>query len=449
MTVREWIRRSSLPLLLLGIGVVVAVLLLRTGAPVVASAAGEGVRVVRYVALEPQDIRAELRGYGNIKPATTWTAVAQVAGVVTYKYPQLETGQPIVRGTVLLRIDDSDYQLVLRQQQAAHAESRQALIHLDQEEQNLTRELEIVGEQLRLAEADYERAKIALERGGANQRDVDAREQQMLSHRARNQAIENGLALIEPRRARLQATSEAAEAAIEKARLDIQRCTIRAPIDGRVRRVLIEQNRSIKLGEELFELFGVEAAELHCQVTLDDLRHWLPEELMSPLESDMLSRPWQTREGPIRGEVILAGTKQDIRWSGVLDRFLGELDPFTRMLTVVIRVDGPYENLGRAERPPLVEGMFCEGVLEGRLHEGVYRVPSRSIRDGYVMLMNRDNELELRPVSVRFEQGDFAIVDEGLAPGDRVIVTDLFPAVAGMKLRGEPHRSATLAEVRQ
>lgn len=446
MTVRDWIARLTLPVALLAVGVAVAALLMRGGETVVASAAGEAARVIRYVAAEPEDIRAELRGYGNVKPATTWTAVAQVAGAVTYKYDKLETGQPIVRGTVLLRIDDSDYQLALKQAQAAKAEAEQVLLQLAQEEQNLERELAIVEDQLRLAEAEFERAKSAQERGGASQKDLDARDQQVLAHRAKEQANRNALDLIEPRRARQQAVLEAAIAAIDKAKLDIDRCTIRAPFDGRVRRAPVEANRNVKLGEELVELFSVDAAELHCQVALDDLKHWLPEELMSPLESGMLNRPWETKEGPIIGEVVLAGTKQDVRWRGVLDRFLGELDPFTRMLTVVIRVDDPYANLGRAERPPLVEGMFCEGVLAGRLHEDVFRVPARSIRDGHVMLMNAVGELELRPVHVRFEQGDLAIVDDGLITGDRVIVTDLFPAVPGMKLRGEPAQRTALAE---
>jgi multidrug efflux pump subunit AcrA (membrane-fusion protein) len=446
MNLRDWMQRLTMPLLLLGVAVVVAGLLMRSSPEVQATAAGDAARIVRYLPAEPEDLRAELRGFGNIKPASTWTAVAQVTGVVTYKYEHLETGQPIVRGTVLLRIDDSDYQLVLKQYEAAQAEAKHALLRLEQEEENLSRELTIVNDQLRLAEADLQRARDAQSRGGVSQSDLDMREQAVLAHRANQQANQNALDLIEPRRAQQQAGLEAATAAIDQAKLDIQRCTIRAPFDSRVRRVEVEESRNVKVGEEMLELFSVDAAELHCQVTLDDLKHWLPEELMSPLESGMLNHPWETKDGPIEGEVVLAGTRQDIRWEGKLDRFLGELDPFTRMLTVVIRVDGPYENLGRAERPPLVEGMFCEGVLHGRLHEKVFRIPARSIREGKVMLMNAVGELELRPVSVRFEQGEMAVVDEGLVTGDRVIVTDLFPAVPGMKLRGEPAQLASLAE---
>ncbi|MFG0252442.1 MAG: efflux RND transporter periplasmic adaptor subunit, partial [Phycisphaerales bacterium JB038] len=290
MNLRDWIQRVTMPLLLLGVAAVVAALLMRSTPQVQATAAGEAARIVRYLPVEPENIRAELRGFGNIKPADTWTAVAQVTGVVTHRYEHLETGQPIVRGTVLLRIDDSDYQLVLKQHEAAEAEAKHALLRLEQEEENLQRELTIVEEQLRLAEADLQRAKEAQARGGVSQKDLDSREQQVLAYRAGKQANENALALIEPRRAQQQAGLEAASAAINQAKLDIQRCTIRAPFDGRVRRVEVEDKRNVTVGEELLELFSVDAAELHCQVTLDELRHWLPEELMSPLESDMLNR---------------------------------------------------------------------------------------------------------------------------------------------------------------
>ncbi|HEB61018.1 MAG TPA: hypothetical protein ENJ06_04255 [Phycisphaeraceae bacterium] len=442
-----FLKRSLAAILVLAAGVFVTAALMKNKGKTDATAAGDSGRVVRYITAEKRDVPAQLRGYGNIKPATTWTAVAQVSGSVVFKYEHLDTGQPVARGTVLIRIDDSDYQLSLKQQQAAKAEAEQALAVLNLQEENLQRDQEILRQQLQIAEADLQRAQDALARQAANQKDIDARQQNVLTKRALLQTNENTLKLIPAQRAEQQAVLEAAQAAIDKAKLNIRRCTIRAPFTGRVRMVNVEADRNVRVGDELLELFSVDAAELYCQVALDDLKYWLPEELMSPLESDMLNKPWETRDGPIRGEVILAGTSQDVRWEGKLDRFLGELDPFTRMVTVVIRVDNPYENLGRAERPPLVEGMFCEGVLFGRVHENVFPLPARAVHQGRVYIMNKAGELEIRPVSLRFVQGDTAIVDKGLQEGDRVVVTDLYPAVAGMKLRGEEEIKLQVAEV--
>ncbi|MCK4871313.1 MAG: hypothetical protein KAS72_01190 [Phycisphaerales bacterium] len=439
--------RWILPAAIIVVGAAAAGLLLRGDPAPQARAAGDAGRVVRYVVAERRNVRAELRGYGNVKPARTWTAVAQVVGKVTYKHTELEPGQPVLAGTVLLRIDRHEYELTLKQYEATHAQAEQAVAQLQQEQRNLERNRAIIEEQLQIAEAELQRAREAFDRQAANRNDVDAREQQVLSHRAELATTQNALDLLPARSAEQQAVLEAAVAAIDKAKLDIDRCTVTAPFTGRVRTVDVEEGQNIRLGDEMVELFGVDQAELHCQVSLDDLKYWLPEELLSPLETGMLGQPWTTAGGPIQGEVVLATTDRDIRWAGELDRFLGELDPFTRMLTVVIRVDNPYANLGRADRPPLVEGMFCEGVLRGRLHEQVFPIPNRAMHDGHVYLINAVGELEIRPVGVRFTQGNVAIVDEGLVDGDRVVTTDLFPAIAGMKLRGERDDSPVIAEV--
>jgi RND family efflux transporter MFP subunit len=441
--------RWLLPVAILAIGVAAALVLSRPeDAPVVTAESDAG-RVVRYITAERRDIQAELRGYGNVRPGVTWTAVARVAGDVVFKNESLETGQPIVRGTVLVRIDGQEYELAAARRRAELAQVDQALAQLDQEHRNLERQAEILGRRLEIAESEVRRITEAHARGAANQSDLDARQQQVLAHRAELQQVQNSLDLLPSRQAEQEATRAAAKAALDRAELDLTHCEIRAPFDGRVRRVEVEQGRNIGVGEELVELFSVEQAELHCQVALDDLEPWLPDELRSPLNEGTLNQPWVTKDGPIRGTVTLATSDGDIKWDGELDRFLGELDPFTRMLTVVIRVDEPYKDLGRGERPPLVEGMFCEGVLLGRRHEGVYPVPARAVHDGRVYIMNAVGELEIRSVSVRFVQGDLAIVDDGLVSGDRIVVTDLQPAVAGMRLRGEREDITCLAGVPQ
>jgi hypothetical protein len=38
-------------------------------------------------------------------------------------------------------------------------------------------------------------------------------------------------------------------------------------------------------------------------------------------------------------------------------------------------------------------------------------------------------------VKVLFSQGDISVIDEGVEPGERVVVSDLVPAVDGMLLQ--------------
>ena len=55
-----------------------------------------------------------------------------------------------------------------------------------------------------------------------------------------------------------------------------------------------------------------------------------------------------------------------------------------------------------------------------------------------VYVADADDRLEFRPVRLGPAQSDFVVVDAGLAAGDRVVVTDLIPAIAGMLLAPTP-----------
>jgi hypothetical protein len=51
-----------------------------------------------------------------------------------------------------------------------------------------------------------------------------------------------------------------------------------------------------------------------------------------------------------------------------------------------------------------------------------------------VYLVDDENRLRRRPVEVLFGQGTLSVIGAGLAPGERVVVSDLVPAVEGMLL---------------
>jgi multidrug efflux pump subunit AcrA (membrane-fusion protein) len=64
-------------------------------------------------------------------------------------------------------------------------------------------------------------------------------------------------------------------------------------------------------------------------------------------------------------------------------------------------------------------------------------VPRNAVRNGTVYVADADDRLRRRPVEVLFNQDGFSVISSGLAPGERVVVSDLIPAVSGMLLR--PH----------
>ena len=65
-------------------------------------------------------------------------------------------------------------------------------------------------------------------------------------------------------------------------------------------------------------------------------------------------------------------------------------------------------------------------------------IPRAALRpENTVYLASRDSRLERKKVEVDYVQGNVVSVKDGLAAGDRVIVSDIVPAIDGMLLKPE------------
>jgi hypothetical protein len=115
------------------------------------------------------------------------------------------------------------------------------------------------------------------------------------------------------------------------------------------------------------------------------------------------------------------------------------MDPQTRTMGVIVTVDQPYRKAIPGRRPPLLKDMFVEVELRGRPWNDTLVVPRiathRNADGGAVLyLAGQGDRLEIRRVTLGPVQGDLAVIEAGLEPGERVVVSDLIPAIVGMKL---------------
>ena len=69
-------------------------------------------------------------------------------------------------------------------------------------------------------------------------------------------------------------------------------------------------------------------------------------------------------------------------------------------------------------------------------------VPRSAIRDGRVLVVGAESRLQHRAVSAVRVFGDLAVVGQGLAAGDMVVLDDLSPAVDGRLLAPVPDAEA-------
>jgi membrane fusion protein (multidrug efflux system) len=86
----------------------------------------------------------------------------------------------------------------------------------------------------------------------------------------------------------------------------------------------------------------------------------------------------------------------------------------------------------------IVPGQFVRAKLEGVEVPGAVTVPRRAVmssaQGSFVWLVGEDETVELRPVRLDGMVGDRALIAEGLAGGERVIVEGVLKVQPGAKV---------------
>lgn len=382
---------------------------------------GEASQRVRFVEVQRVNLVPQAEGYGEVQPEKVWDAVAQVAGRVIETYPRLDDGEIIAAGTLLFRIDPVDSELRLAQAMAELAE-------LKVQETNTLASLEIDRRNVQLAEREKDRIARLASKGTASRSDVDDAERSVLSARTSVQNSENSLALLPTRRRVL-------EAQLAQAERDLANTRVSAPFNLRIADLAIEKDQYVGVGQTLFSGDAVDRVEIVAQMAVTSLRKlFIGREGALPSVSEMENvLPGFTGFRPL---VRMDLGNQHAEWEAEFVRFSDLVDPQTRTIGVVIAVDKPLEKAIPGQRPPLSKGMFVQVVIRGHTQPGRLVLPRSAVRDGHVYVMDQEQRLQLRPVSLLFNQGALSVVASGVEAGERVVVSDLVPAVPGMLLDG-------------
>jgi hypothetical protein len=72
-------------------------------------------------------------------------------------------------------------------------------------------------------------------------------------------------------------------------------------------------------------------------------------------------------------------------------------------------------------------------------------VPREALRDGDIYVVTDENRLEPREIEISFVQSEFACVRSGVEEGERIVLSDVAPAVAAFAawdpFLWRPHRA--------
>jgi RND family efflux transporter MFP subunit len=426
----RWKRWLLIPILAAGVAVLVYQARVKQG-PERREAAREP-RAVRVVEARELDVVPRATGYGEVKPSTIWRAIAQVNGQVLELHPDLEKGAVLEPDRLLARIDPKDYELAIAEAEAELESVEAERKQLQVEKSNTQALLKIERRRLKAAERQYRRMQKLFAANSISRSALDKEEQSLLAQRKQVQSLENSLSLIPARRAVLEARAARLEAQLAQARRNLERTEIRLPMRARISEVNVEKRQYVRTGEVLLVAHGMERVEINAQIPIGRFRH-LVSQLKTAGDADFAPRRAIERLGATALVRLEAGELR-AQWPARLARVSETLDPETRTIGAIVEVDDPYERIVPGVRPPLINGMYVEVELRTRPLPGRIVVPRSAVHGSLVYVSGPEDRLHKRPVEVRFAQGGIAVLESGLKPGELVVVSDLTPAVEGMKL---------------
>lgn len=414
---RHWRKFLILPPIV--VGILVLMWMAQGRQPPIKAEPSEPTRTVRVIEAPMLDLIPTAEGYGPVQPARVWTAVSQVSGRVVAIHDKLRDGEILSEGTQLLRTDPVDYELAL-------AQSRAELAELVVQEQNAQASLGIEQRNLELARQDLERKRKLIKQGTTSQSTADEAERAMLATRSAAQNLENTLSLIPTQRSLLQAKAD-------RSARDLEHTSILAPFDMRVANLKVEKDQFVSVGQSLFEGDAVDRVEIKAQVPMSALRRLFMGREEIKLDITRLNEQLPEMVG-LNPLVRLDLGNHVAEWQAEFVRFDDTVDPQTRTMGVVVAVDRPFEKVIPGYRPPLSKGMFVQVVLRGKSQAPRVVLPRSAVRGGVVLVADQENRLRRRKVELLFSQGSTSVVASGLSAGERVVVSDLVPAVEGMLL---------------
>ena len=424
---------------LIALGVLAFVLLVRSRKELPKRDLEERTPVVRVLTVPRTTVVPRALGYGEVRAESVWQAVPQVGGRIIEVSEKVREGSFASRDTVLLRIDRADYDLAI-----ARAEARVAALEAEHRE-NATRSetietsLAIERSSLAYATTELERAKRLVEDGTLAPAELDLEQRTVLAQKLRVQEIENTQELLIPQRDVVAAQLRQERSNVERARLDVERTVIRAPFDCRIGPVRLEKDQVVQAGQLLFSAEDTSASEVTAWLPPQGVRHVLAVgtagmEALTGIE-EVPARLGLT--ATIRATIgTLTAT-----WPAEVVRIRG-VDSRTRAIGIDVRVQDPYEGVIPGTRPPLVPGLYVEVEVRARPAPAQVVVPRSALHDSHVRLVDADGRLELREVDVRFVQGEHAIVSAGLEGGETLVLSDVVPAVSGLRVTAVPDADA-------
>lgn len=322
---------------------------------------------VTVVTVTPKTIAVPYEFTGNAEGSREVEVRARVSGILLQR--TYEEGKPVRKGQTLFVIDPAPYRAAVAEASAQLAEEKAQVVRF---------------------ERDVARLEPLLKARAASRKDYD-----------------NAVADV----AQAKAAAQSAQAALDRAKLDLSYTRVEAPITGLSSRAEHSEGSLVAPGESglLTKLVRIQPIWVRFSVPDRELAA-----LRAGIADRSLSAPAPER---LEVEVVLGdGTVHPER--GRVNFSDSQIDTQTGSVDL------------RAELPnaagTLIPGQFLRVRLVGVERPDSLVVPQRAVQTGqqgkFVFVVGADGKAQVKPVVVSSWLGSDWVVDSGLAAGDKVVV---------------------------
>jgi multidrug efflux system membrane fusion protein len=333
---------------------------------------------VTVAAAVAQDVPVYLDEVGKCVAREVVSIQPQLSGRITQLH--FKDGADVKKGDLLFTIDPRPFEAQLHAAQA-----------------DLTR----ASASLNLARTQWSRAEMLIQTKAISQEEYDTR----------RSAVDL-----------TQAQVRQANAAVEAARLNLEYCSIRSPIDGRAGHRLVDVGNVVKANET--PLLTIERMDpIYADFTI-------PQNQLTSVQQNM-------KAGTLKVEVRLPDEP-----ARPIEGSLTFLDNAVADATGTVKLRATVANPERRLWP----GRFIQVRLLLSTIPGAILVPAvapqLSAKGPFVYVIKPDSTAEMRPVVTGQRQGDLIVIQQGVKAGEKVVVTGQLGVTPGGKVRELPPEGA-------
>ena len=370
------IRHFIIPVSVLGVFLFLAATLLATAPVLEPSKIEKLATTVRVVEIQPKSVQLKVNSQGSVMPSTESQLIPEVSGRVYWMSPNLVAGGYFDDQETLIRVDDTDYKTKLDRAQA-----------------NLNR-----------AEAEQQHNEFEyLRMQSLVKRNLVSRSQ-----------LENALRAFRVAQASLQE----ATANFSQAEKDLARTQIKAPFAGLVRAENVDIGQFVSRGNPIATIYAGNQVEVRLPIADRQLAFLnIPVSVRGEIPKE--SQPDVTLTAEYAG--------QTLQWQGSIVRSEAEIDVSSRMVQLVARVES------NSNPVPLTIGLFVTAEIQGLAANNIVVLPREALRNNnQVLVVDEDNKLRFRKISMLRLYQDDLLIKGGLNAGEIVCISPIQTVIEGM-----------------